>query len=640
MTGILRSSTESVESVKMPGMVLEGENNAVTNKPPDNHLESELPAVDISIERLYDNVCEMESSCDGSLSRQSFGSEAEESRIDSELRLLVGGEASTMETVEEGDGTKNAARGGETGKVERACAAKKIPGEHLDSDLSTKSALDNKISPENRDKTVRKPNPSLNNVKKGRNGAIASDEKMQGGLSEDPSEASIENPDLGPFLLKHARDLVAGENHKRALDYVLRAAKSFEKCSDGKPNLDFVMCLHVLAAIQCSLEQYEEAIPVLEKSIKIPDLGENADHALAKFSGCMQLGDVYWLLGNIEQSIKYYSEGLEIQQQALGSDDPRVGETCRYLSEAYLQALQFSEAERYCQMAIDIHKDRVEDPFLEEISDRRLMALICETKGDYEAALEHLVMASMAMVSNGQEIDVAPVDCSIGDEYLSLSRFDEAVFAYQKALTVFKSSKGENHSKVANVFIRLAVLYNRTGKLRESRSYLENALKIYSRPPPGTPVEDIASGLTDISSIYESMSELEQAIKWLKKALKIYDGALGHQSTIAGIEAQLGVLYYRTEHYSESYESFKSSISKLRACGEKKSVFFGLVLNQMGLVCMQLFLINEAANLFEEAKIILDQEYGPHHLETLGVYSNLAGVYDAMGRYVCLFSWI
>jgi hypothetical protein len=85
-------------------------------------------------------------------------------------------------------------------------------------------------------------------------------------------------------------------------------------------------------------------------------------------------------------------------------------------------------------------------------------------------------------------------------------------------------------------------------------------------------------------------------------------------------------------NYSESYNSFKNAISKLRASGEKKSAFFGIALNQMGLSCVQRYAINEAAELFEEAKIILEQECGPYHPDTLGVYSNLAGTYDAMGR--------
>lgn len=52
----------------------------------------------------------------------------------------------------------------------------------------------------------------------------------------------------------------------------------------------------------------------------------------------------------------------------------------------------------------------------------------------------------------------------------------------------------------------------------------------------------------------------------------------------------------------------------------------------MGLVCVQRYAINEAVDLFDEARHVLEQECGLYHPDTLGLYSNLAGTYDAMGR--------
>lgn len=603
----------------------------------------ELPqedGVDTSIERLYENVCDMQSS-DQSPSRASFGSEGDESRVDSELRHLAGGGMRETEIMEEEvskaeDSTSrrdNASVGKKDAKSGSSRGASQLP---LDAEESVKSSPNRKISPEKPpidkqiDKNSRKPSNGVLSAKKPKNFGLR--EKLING-TEDPSEESLNNPDLGPFLLKQARDLISsGDSPNRALDCALRAAKSFERCSDGKPCLELVMSLHVAAAVYCNIGKFEEAIPVLERSIEIPVMEEGQEHALAKFGGYMQLGDTYAMLGQLENSTHCYKLGLEVQRQVIGEMDPRVAETCRYLAEAHVQALQFDEAEKYCQLALDIHREKGEPASLEEAADRRLMGLICDTKGDHEGALEHLVLASMAMVANGQEMEVASVDCSIGDTYLSLSRYDEAVFAYQKALTVFKTTKGENHPSVASVFVRLAELYNKTGKLRESKSYCENALRIYGKPSPGIAPEVTASGLTDVSAIYESMNEPEQALKLLQKALKIYGNGPGQQNTIAGIEAQMGVMYYMIGNYSDSYTSFKSAITKLRASGEKKSSFFGIALNQMGLACVQRYAINEAADLFEEARNVLEQEYGPYHPDTLGVYSNLAGTYDAMGR--------
>ncbi|KAJ6686412.1 KINESIN LIGHT CHAIN-LIKE PROTEIN [Salix purpurea] len=141
-------------------------------------------------------------------------------------------------------------------------------------------------------------------------------------------ESSLDNPDLGPFLLKLAIDTVAsGDNQNKALDYATRASISFEKSSG--PGLDLAMSLQVEAAIYCSLGRLENAIPVLERSIKTLDLKSGSDHAMAKFSGFMQLGDTYSMLGRVDRSISSYESGLKIQIEALGDLDPRVAESCR-----------------------------------------------------------------------------------------------------------------------------------------------------------------------------------------------------------------------------------------------------------------------------------------------------------------------
>ncbi|MED6106010.1 Protein KINESIN LIGHT CHAIN-RELATED 3 [Stylosanthes scabra] len=481
--------------------------------------------------------------------------------------------------------------------------------------------------PANKNESVLKTQTSMNRSKP----PFASSVSKSGA---DYSPRSIlEKPEMAHMFLKQARDLMSvGESPQKALEAALQALRIFEKAANGKRSLDLVMCLHVTAAIYCSLGQYDKAIPIIECSIEIPVVEEGLQNALAKFSGYMQLGDTYAMLGQIKNAISYYSAGLELQEHVLGDTDPRVGETCRYVAEANVQAFQLDEAERLCQMALDIHRENSSPQSLEEAADRRLMGLICETKGNHEAALEHLVFASLAMVANGQEVEVASVDCSIGDTFISLARYDEAIVAFQKALKVFKASKGVSHPAVAQVYVRLAELYNRTWKLKESRFYCEKALEIYENPMDGVPPEDIATGLTSVSVIYESMGEPETALNLLHKSLVILTDVPGQQRTVAGIEAQIGVINYMLGRYKECYDAMVKAIAKLRASGDKTSAYFGIALNQMGLACVQLHALNEAAELFEEAKIVLEKQYGPYNSETLGVYSNLAGAYDGLGR--------
>ncbi|RDX65974.1 Protein KINESIN LIGHT CHAIN-RELATED 3, partial [Mucuna pruriens] len=604
-----------------------------------------------SIDQLHENDCDTPS-LDLSFSSQSFGSDGEDFTIDSDLHHVVGGQKREVEKKTRRDSISGASspvgnlssdkKLGKVDKIQSPTSTRvvsKKPNKASPSQLvletssksiplakspSAKPPVDRKS-----DSPLRKQNTGVTRVKK-----IVGGRSLSQSYIDNFSESALDNkPELGQALLKQARDMISsGENANKALELALQAKKLFERAAKGKPSLDLVMCLHVTAAIYCYLGHFNEAIPIIERSIQIPVIEEGQQHAIAKFVGHMQLGDIYAMLGHLENSIKCYTAGLEIQKLVLGETDPRVGETCRYVAEANFQALDFDEAERLCQIALDIHRANGSASSLQEAADRRLMGLLCEANGKHEAALEHLVLASMAMVENGQGVEVASVDCNIGDAYLSLARYDEAIFAYQRALTVFKTHKGENHPAVGSVYVRLAELYSRTWKVKESKSYCESALRIYENPMSGVPPEEIANGLMNVSAIYESMNELGKALKLLQKALDIHNDAPGQQSTIAGIEAQMGVMHYMLENYDESYNAFKSAVSKLRATGEKKSSFFGTILNQMGLACVQRHALREAADLFEEARVVLEQENGPYHPSTLGIYGNLAGTFDAMGR--------
>lgn len=304
------------------------------NSPPMSTLSPESDSLDLaidgvmdtSIEQLYNNVCEMQSS-DHSPSRRSFLSYGEESRIDSELRFFAGGDyivtEFNKETVEE--------QGDSSPPIGDIKSVSPTQAEEAPRKSASKS------------KTVsgRPPNGKQQNTKGLKKlGAVPSMKKEK---SPPGVRMNEDHEYLGPYLLKQARDMIiSGDKSQKALELALRAMKQFEMAGASKPNLDFVMCLHVVAALYCRTGRYSEAISVLERSIDIPvmDLGQN--HALAKFAGCMQLGDTYAMLGQIENSVLLYTAGLEIQQQVLGDKDPRFGETCRYLWPKILSSVFFS----------------------------------------------------------------------------------------------------------------------------------------------------------------------------------------------------------------------------------------------------------------------------------------------------------
>lgn len=115
------------------------------------------------------------------------------------------------------------------------------------------------------------------------------------------------------------------------------------------------------------------------------------------------------------------------------------------------------------------------------------------------------------------------MNLSIGDELLALGRNAEAVNVYQKAITMFKALKGDNHTSVAGCYVSLAELYVKTNKFREAKSYCENALHIYGKQGVGNNPNDTASGLSDVAAVYEIMNEKDTSLVLLQRALTIQE---------------------------------------------------------------------------------------------------------------------
>ncbi|KAG5254584.1 protein KINESIN LIGHT CHAIN-RELATED [Salix suchowensis] len=299
-------------------------------------------------------------SSDPSPSKASFLSSGEESKIDSELCHLAG-DTAKMEITEEVTISENVGGGFSESGASARLTPKSTSHKNPPNDGQTL------------DKKIRKPKAVFAWKKRGRSASALA--KFQIEIDQNlPQTAGVDNPDPGPFLLRLTRDMSR-----------------------------LCLNLHVLGAIHCSLGQYNNAIPYLERSIEIPVMEDGQNQALT-ISGCMQLGDTYAMLGQIENSILCYTAGLEIQRQVLGETDPQVGDTCRYVAEAHVHALQFDEAENLCQIALDINREKGGPAAtLEEAEDRRLMGFIRDAKGNNESALEHYVLASMAMAGNYEQ---------------------------------------------------------------------------------------------------------------------------------------------------------------------------------------------------------------------------------------------
>jgi tetratricopeptide (TPR) repeat protein len=112
-----------------------------------------------------------------------------------------------------------------------------------------------------------------------------------------------------------------------------------------------------------------------------------------------------------------------------------------------------------------------------------------------------------------------------------------------------------------------------------------------------------------------------------------FDEITGSQIAVSGIEAQIRILHYMMEDFELALGALRSAAGKIKDGIGKTTALFGMILNQIGLTLVVLGDIKQAAAVFEEAEDVFEQTSGADHLDTLDVCNNLAGTYDALGRY-------
>lgn len=448
-------------------------------------------------------------------------------------------------------------------------------------------------------------------------------------------EASVaDSPHMGPYLLKLAKSYATGENPVKALEYCIRAVKFYERHSQQENVLELVISLHILAALHCHLGQYEDAVGLLERSLTLPDLDCGAeDHFLAAYSGHMQMGDTFSMGGKLAPSLEAYHRALEIQKSFLGEFDPRVAETCLYIAEAHMQALEFAEAKELCEYSLAVHTKGNNDPgSVEEATDHRLLAIIYSAQGEHNKALESLVYANEIFVNFDQEFDVATGNQAIGDELLALGRDQEALVCFGKCVEDFKMLRGEHNALVASAYTSLADLFLRTNNPKEAKAHCQHALQIYAKQGVGHVPGDVAYGLVNIASILVELNEKETALLLLKRAFNIQDRMPGQQPTVAGLEAQIGILQNMLRQFKPALKSLQNALEKMKSGTLRNSPLVGLVINQMGITSIELGDIQQAARFFEESRSFMEETVGKEHLDTLDVCNNLACTYANLGR--------
>lgn len=120
----------------------------------------------------------------------------------------------------------------------------------------------------------------------------------------------------------------------------------------GPMSHDVAIALHVLASIALSLQRYEEAIGLSERSLKIREATKDEPKEIA--AEWSLIAGAHTRLSHRDPAIHAGKKALEIIESAYGAESEEVGSEAGSLGKTYYYFRDYDEAERLLVKSIDI----------------------------------------------------------------------------------------------------------------------------------------------------------------------------------------------------------------------------------------------------------------------------------------------
>ena len=173
--------------------------------------------------------------------------------------------------------------------------------------------------------------------------------------------------------------------------------------------------------------------------------------------------------------------------------------------------------------------------------------------GRYREAEPYLVQAAKeAEEQRARPVDLAAVYSMLGGEYRFLTRYDESIAAYKKALSISEKDNSENTANYAIMLDNLAQVYAQKHDYATTAALQKKALAIYEKVLPPD-AHDLAETICNYAETLTHTGSLEEAEKTYMKGLAIYKATLPPDDLrLAFAYDNLGNLYNETNRLEKA----------------------------------------------------------------------------------------
>lgn len=229
-----------------------------------------------------------------------------------------------------------------------------------------------------------------------------------------------------------------------------------------------------------------------------------------------------------EQAQSLYQQALQIREQVLGPEHPKVASLQSQLAHLHRVLGNYAQAERLFQNAHRVLEQALGPEYPEVAYPLEGLAMVYYEQGQYELAepLQQRVVQIWEQARGPEHPEVAQALNRLGNVYYEQGRYGLAEVVYQRAIRIREQIGEPEYFRLASPLSNLGNLYREQGQYELAESFCQRAARLAEKTL-GPDHPDVAFMLGNLADLYREWGNSLQAKPLYQRALSIFERSLG-----------------------------------------------------------------------------------------------------------------
>lgn len=408
-----------------------------------------------------------------------------------------------------------------------------------------------------------------------------------------------------------------------------RAMKCYQDALDifvplvGKDSLSVANVLHNAGVVYCDQNDYNVALETFEESLRVRriKLGDNHE----EISDTIQwIGRVHRELGDYETALKHFKAAHYGKEAKFGSKPSlAVAECLQNLGTIYDDLDDIEQSLSCYKKALKMRKQILEKDH-DDVTDL-LLCIGCVYRDikKYGKALtifREFIRLKEAKVYN-----------SLATSKKNDKDLSSLIECYEDVVNLTKTKMGNDHEDVANLYLQLGHIYDKTNYFDSAVNSYESALRIWRVNMDHL---NTATVLNLLGVLTAKRNMFDQAMINFNEALYLRESKLGEDNlSVANILHNKGNAHAKNKEFEEAMECYERALKIRKANLGEDHITIARTLHNMGKICNSIGRDQQAMMCFSMALEIREVKLGKDNLEVAFTLVNIGKIHLKLKEY-------